>query len=65
MSNGKDMIVHLIAGLTKKTEYKGVYIFLNHMNLLMETLMSKLIYLIMQQKLIKKMYCMYMLAALH
>ena len=48
--NGKDMIIHLIAGLIKKTWYKVVNIFLNHMNLLVET-MLKLIYLIMQQKL--------------
>ena len=46
------MIVHLMAGPLKKTLYKGGNIFLNHMNLLVETLMSKLIYLIMQQKLI-------------
>ena len=47
MSNGKDMIIYLIAGLIKK-----VNIFLNHMSRLEEKLMSKLIYLIMQQKLI-------------
>ena len=46
MSNGKDMIIDLIAGLIKKTYNK------NHMSLLEEKLMSKLIYLIMQQKLI-------------
>ena len=45
MLNGKDMIVHLIAGLIKRLS-------INLMNLLVETLMSKLIYLIMQQKLI-------------
>ena len=48
MSNGNDMI----AGLIKKTQYKWVNIFLNHMDLLEEILMLKLIYLIMQQKLI-------------
>ena len=58
MSNGKAMIIHLIARLIKKT-------FLNLMNLLAETVMSKLIYLIMQQKLISKMYHMLMSAALH
>ena len=52
MLNGKDMIIHLIAGLIKKDLYKRVNIFLNHVNLLMETLMSSLIYLIMLQKLI-------------
>ena len=52
MLNGKDMIIHLIAGLIKKDLYKRVNIFLNHMKLLMETLMSSLIYLIMLQKLI-------------
>ena len=45
MSNEKHIIVHLIAGLIEKT-------YENLMNLLLETLMSKLIYLIMQQKLI-------------
>ena len=50
MSNGKDMIIHLIAELMKTTSYKRVNIFLNHMSVLEETLMSKLIYLIMQQK---------------
>ena len=37
MSNRKDMIIHLIAGLIKKTLYKHVNIFLNHMSLLEET----------------------------
>ena len=37
----KDMIVHLIAGLIKKTYYKLVNIFLNLMSLLVEILMSK------------------------
>ena len=50
MSNGKDMIIRLITGLIKKTYYKRVNTFLNLMNLLVDTLMSKLIYLIMQTK---------------
>ena len=52
MLNGKDMIIHLIVRLIKKTWYKSANTFLNLMNLLVETLMSKLIYLTMQQKLI-------------
>ena len=44
MSNEKDMITDLIVGLIKRM----LHIFLNHMNLLEETLMLKLIYLIMQ-----------------
>ena len=36
ISNGKGMIVHLIAGLIKKTWYKSLNIFLNQMNLLVE-----------------------------
>ena len=51
MLNGKAMIIHLIIGLIKKILYKmNKSIFLNHIELLEETLMSKLIYLIMQQK---------------
>ena len=50
MSNGNDMIIHLIVRLTKKTQYKWVNTFVNHVNQLEETLMLKLIYLIMQQK---------------
>ena len=52
MSNGKTKIIHLIVGLIKKILYKLIEYLLNHMNLLEETLMLKLIYLIMQQKLI-------------
>ena len=48
----KDMIIHLIVGLIKKTWYKWVITFVNDINVFMETLVSKLIYLIMQQKLI-------------
>ena len=44
MSNGKGMIVHLITGLNMSH--------MNQMSLLVEILMSKLNYLIMQQKLI-------------
>ena len=50
MSNGKDMIIHLIVGLIRKTWYKRVITFVVDMNVLMETLVSQLIYLIMQQK---------------
>ena len=50
MSNGKDMIIHLIVGLIRKTWYKRVITFVDDMNVLMETLVSQLIYLIMQQK---------------
>ena len=50
MLNGKVMIILLIVRLIKKTLYKIVNILLNHMNLLDEILMLKLIYLIMQQK---------------
>ena len=52
MLNGKDMIIYLIVRLIKKTYYKLANTFLNLMNLLVEILMSKLIYLIMQKKLI-------------
>ena len=51
MSNGKDMIIHVIAGLIKDLVSMSQY-FPKHMSFLEETLMSKLIYLIMQQKLI-------------
>ena len=50
MSNGKAMIIHLIVPLIKKNCKKWVNTFLNYMNLLEETLISKFIYLIMQQK---------------
>ena len=55
MLNGKDMMIHLIVGLIKKDiigwiNKKSVNTFLNHINLLAETLMSRLIYLITQQK---------------
>ena len=45
MSNGKDMIIHLIVGLIKKTLYKNE-------SILPEILTLKLIFQIMQQKLI-------------
>ena len=48
ISNGNAMIIHLIAGLRKNTFYKMS--FLNHIDLLEETSMLKLIYLIMQQR---------------
>ena len=41
--NGKAIIICLIAGLIKKHFYKRIDTFLNHINLLEETLMSKLI----------------------
>ena len=47
MLNGKTLIIHLIVGLIKKTLYNT---FLNYIEVLEETLMSKSIYLIMQQK---------------
>ena len=50
MSNGKDMIIDLIVGLMKKTQYKWVNTYLSRMNSLVESLMLKLIYLNMQQK---------------
>ena len=55
MLNGKDMMIHLIVGLIKKDIIgwiykKSVNTFQNHINLLAEALMSRLIYLIMQQK---------------
>ena len=44
MPNGKVMIIHLIVGVMKMILYKNESIlFLNHMNLLEETLMLKLI----------------------
>ena len=44
MPNGKVMIIHLIVGFMKMILYKNESIlFLNHMNLLEETLMLKLI----------------------
>ena len=44
------MIIHLIVGLTKKTLYKMSHIFQSHMNHLVEILMLRWIYLIMQKK---------------
>ena len=52
MLNGKDITIYLIFGLIKKTYYKLANTFLNLMNLLVEILMSKLIYLMMQKQLI-------------
>ena len=52
MLNGKDMIIHLIVGLIKRTWYKRVITFVGDINLSKETLVSKLIYLTMQQKLV-------------
>ena len=48
ISNGNAMIIHLIAELRKNTLYKMSL--LNHIDLLEETSMLKLIYLIMQQR---------------
>ena len=48
--NGTVMKIHLIAGLIKKILYKMSQYFPKTYNLLEETLMLKLIYLIMQQK---------------
>ena len=50
MLNEKAMIIYLIVGLIKKILYKMIQTFLNHKNLLEETLMSKCIYKIMQGK---------------
>ena len=55
MSNKNVMTFNSIVGLIKKTLFKMSQYFstlLNHMNPLEETSVSKLIYLIMQQKLI-------------
>ena len=50
MTNGKVMIIHLIAGLIKKRlSINESILSHNHMNLLAETLLLKLIYLITQQ----------------
>ena len=50
MLNEMAMIIYLIVGLIKKILYKMIQTFLNHKNLLEETLMSKWIYKIMQGK---------------
>ena len=55
ISNGKDMITQLIAELIKKT----------HLNHLVEILMLKLIYLILQQKQISKIFHMLILQVSH
>ena len=49
MSNGKDVIIHLIVGLTNKTLYKMSQYFPKPYRSLMKTLMLRLICLIMQQ----------------
>ena len=54
MSNGKDVIIHLIVGLTKKTLYKMGQYFPKPYRSLVETLMLRLICLIMQQNPILK-----------
>ena len=51
MLNRKIMTLHLIVGLVKKKLFL-VNTFLNHINLLEEALVLKLIYPIMQEKLI-------------
>ena len=56
MSNGKDMIIHLIVELIKRAFHKNESIFfLNRLEVLKEILTSKLIFQMMQQKLILKM----------
>ena len=50
MSNGKVMMIFLIVRLIKKTLYKMSQYFPKPRELLEETLMSKLTYLIMEQK---------------
>ena len=52
MSNGEDTIIHLIVGLIKKTLYETNQYFLSRLEDLEEISMFKLIYQIMQQKLI-------------
>ena len=52
MSNGEDTIIHLIVGLTNKALYETNQYFLSRLEDLEEILMLKLIYQIMQQKLI-------------
>ena len=72
MSNGKDMIIHLMAGLIKKRLnqinaiplYKNEAI-LNRMNHLVEILILKLIGLIMQQKQISKIFHILILQVLY
>ena len=49
MSNGKDVVIHLIVGLTNKTLYKMSQYFPKPYRSLVETLMFGLICLIMQQ----------------
>ena len=59
MSNGKDMIIHLIAGLIKRTLWNEILLYKNESILsltLLEILMLKLIYLIMEQKQISKIF---------
>ena len=56
------MIILLIAALIKKTLYKMGQYFPNHMNHLVVTLMLRLIYLIMRQRMISKILHMLILA---
>ena len=72
MSNGQDMVIYLMAWFIKKDliewnslVYKWVNTFLNHMNYLVKILMSNLIYLIMQQKQLSKIFHMLILHSLH
>ena len=52
MSNGEDTIIHLIVGLIKKALYETNQYFLSRLEDLEEISMFKLIYQIMQQRLI-------------
>ena len=55
MSNGKDMIIDLIVGLIKNSLYKNKSVLSkNRLDILGEILTSRLIFLVMEQKLSKK-----------
>ena len=52
MSNGKDMIIDLIVGLIKNSLYKNKSVLSkNRLDILGEILTSRLIFLVMEQKL--------------
>ena len=53
MLNGNDMTIHLMVGLIKKTLYKWANTFLSH-QIIKKILKLRLIFIIMQQKLILK-----------
>ena len=70
VSNGKDMTSHLIVGLIKKTLneipcIKMSEYFPKVFKILEKKLMLKLIYLIMQQKQISKIFHILILQVLH